>query len=252
MKLSMLNLLLVRGVDDADKGFLYWHNVVRCEVGTPPLEWDETLANYARNHASGSYGEHSDSYGNVNAGENMATHKSAKGATLAWFGEFDAWANGGGGVTGHYTAMVWKSGKTLGCATASFSSCNYGVGEGGGVVPNMNLGSEGAKNCPKAKLRSREECIKAVESGDYGSLSDGSGVTWMKLVLTVAFFGLLGVIAWYVVRWQREQKAKHGEGASFSSNAGKKMKSLKSSKKRTGGQDAGDKLGGKKTIRGLE
>jgi len=271
MKLSLLNLVLVRG-DDAET-FLYWHNVVRCEVGTPPLKWDKKVADFAENHVAKGKFEHSkdpeDSYTVIQAGENLAMgQRSIREAVIDWFGEFDTYASGVAGATGHYTAMVWRGGATLGCAVGTANkgalySCNYGKGSS---MPNMGGGYEA--NCPKTKVKSRKECEELVKSGEYGSATEadlagnsgnsGGGGSpggnpdggsssgfWWKLPLTLACIAAIGYATSYAVRWQRELNAKHGEGSGLTFNAPKKAKT--GSQKRPKG-----KLGVKKSIRGIE
>ncbi|PIA55411.1 hypothetical protein AQUCO_00700002v1 [Aquilegia coerulea] len=115
--------------------FVSEHNKVRKQIGQVPLKWDKKLARYAerfgnkrksdcllKNSNSSIYGE------NVYRGEHFERHT----ATLA----VRAWANESkyyypktnscqpNQVCGHYTQMIWRNTKRLGCAR---SKCNNGA-----------------------------------------------------------------------------------------------------------------------------
>lgn len=109
------------------------HNYLRCLHGHPALEWDEAVASNAVHPANQSCdaGElhHSDSYAmDPRAGENLALGlASPERAAAAWYnelvqpgyvaGEWGADAIGAG--VGHYTALIWKGTKKLGCASCA-------------------------------------------------------------------------------------------------------------------------------------
>jgi hypothetical protein len=81
------------------------------------------------------------------AGENLAMgHDTATAATDSWYSEVKDWAFDvgqptGGGETGHFTAMVWKGAKKLGCGEFSSTKlwvCRYKAGDtASGDTPNM-------------------------------------------------------------------------------------------------------------------
>merc|ERR1712008_140967 len=110
------------------------HNQYRClHCDTPPLEWDDQLAKDAEKYAQTCPKGHAkDTNG---AGENLAWHghshrvvenkASWESALRAWYDEEDNWnyrSSSGSGVTGHFTAMVWKGTTKLGCAMNA--NCN--------------------------------------------------------------------------------------------------------------------------------
>ncbi|KAG0321794.1 hypothetical protein BGZ97_010356 [Linnemannia gamsii] len=101
---------------DEITGILNAHNTLRAKHGAPALTWDTTSAKHGDNwlkacdfkHSHGKYGE------NLAAG-----YKDFPAAVQAWYDEvkdYDFNNPGFSGKTGHFTQVVWKSSKTLGCA----------------------------------------------------------------------------------------------------------------------------------------
>jgi len=97
------------------------HNQLRRLHQVPNLEWDETLANYAQRYATKCVFKHSSSP----YGENLASgYPSVNAAINAWYAENKNYSYMWPGFsykTGHFTQVVWKSTKRLGCA---FVFCN--------------------------------------------------------------------------------------------------------------------------------
>jgi pathogenesis-related protein 1 len=133
-----LTLPHVSQAKDGHLHFLDGHNKARAEVGVPPLKWNNTVAAYARKyantriadcnleHSDGPYGECiAEGYGNLRAAD----------AVRMWAGEkqyYDHKSNKCiGGECGHYTQVVWRDTKYLGCAKVKchngwmFVTCNY-------------------------------------------------------------------------------------------------------------------------------
>ncbi len=114
------------------------HNAVRAPLGLPPLLWSAQLAAVARawaDHliATGAF-EHrpSDPYGE-NLYAIIGGTASPRDVVAAWAGEassYDLRTNTCSGVCGHYTQIVWRATRRVGCAVASDGQrqvwvCNY-------------------------------------------------------------------------------------------------------------------------------
>ena len=122
------------------------HNRARREVGTEPLTWSSALAAYAQEWAdhlasTGCKMEHRPQYGSWKQehGENLLI------GTIGYHGVVDAvaaWESEKGNYhgdpidmsklsgSGHYTQLVWRNTKQLGCAKVECGSkviivCNY-------------------------------------------------------------------------------------------------------------------------------
>jgi uncharacterized protein YkwD len=115
------------------------HNKYRRELNIPDLVWDEQVAAYAQEWAEnlkregcnlkhrtrGKYGENLAWAG----GKNLTTSEVVK----MWYDEvqyYDYATNSCKKVCGHYTQVVWKNSKRLGCGMASCGNtevwvCNY-------------------------------------------------------------------------------------------------------------------------------
>ena len=123
------------------------HNFYRCLHGVPPLQWHAQVAEYAQAWVNRGVFKHSDSYHSPLGpmGENLydSSHlQSGADAARAWYSESAGYAYGADGSrgSGHFTAMIWKDARYLGCGRAKGSiSCNYWPGPQaqGCAVPNM-------------------------------------------------------------------------------------------------------------------
>jgi pathogenesis-related protein 1 len=104
------------------------HNSIRDKVGVPPLVWSDALAQVAEEWANklmstGQFMHSSD----LRYGENLY-QISGPGATSSAFEVVNAWAgeaavydyatNTCRGRCGHYTQIVWRDTKQVGCAVA--------------------------------------------------------------------------------------------------------------------------------------
>lgn len=120
------------------------HNAARAALGLPPLVWDDALARDARDYAeqmarSGRFA-HADQHGQ---GENLFTgtrgdYSYAEMIDL-WLAERRDFVNaatpgfsrtGRAGDVAHYTQIVWRGTRAVGCALASgarddFLVCRY-------------------------------------------------------------------------------------------------------------------------------
>ncbi|KAL5707217.1 hypothetical protein ACHQM5_025294 [Ranunculus cassubicifolius] len=150
MKL-LLSLLCLMGLfshvsqaQDTPAKWLLLHNVVRAKVAVGPLLWNKTLENYAKNfsqsrsgdceliHSQGPYGE------NIYWGQGEGV-VDATAAMKAWsddeieFYDYKSNMCAEGQQCGHYTQIVWRNTKQVGCGMAIctdaenkvFITCNY-------------------------------------------------------------------------------------------------------------------------------
>ncbi|PWN27972.1 PR-1-like protein, partial [Jaminaea rosea] len=96
------------------------HNAKRAIHNTPNLTWNQTLADYAQTygskcvfaHSKGPYGE------NLAVGSPASSWSSADLFQL-WYDEgkgYDYSTTTFNSATGHFTQLVWKNSKQLGCA----------------------------------------------------------------------------------------------------------------------------------------
>ena len=128
------------------KAMLQEHNKARAEVGVGPLHWSKQLANYAqewathlaltkcqfehRPHSGQWRQEHGENlfmgtaayYGVVDAVDAWVQEKIYYRGEAITSGNFDAW--------GHYTQVIWKDTKEVGCAKMECKGsvivvCNY-------------------------------------------------------------------------------------------------------------------------------
>ncbi|KAK1558783.1 hypothetical protein Q3G72_006530 [Acer saccharum] len=124
--------------------FLYNHNLVRATKWELPLMWDFQLEKYARWWASQRKQDcklqHSFPENDFKLGENIywgsGSTWTASDAVSAWAGEekYYTYATNSceeGRVCGHYTQIVWKNTRRIGCARVVcddgdvFMTCNY-------------------------------------------------------------------------------------------------------------------------------
>lgn len=123
------------------RAILGHHNKVRADVSVGPLRWDDGLAAYAQQWAdhlaaNGCRMQHRqpNSYGE-NLYQGTASHYTAVDAAKGWESEKKIYR--GGVLTkqnyapiGHYTQMVWRDTKKVGCGEALCNgtllvACNY-------------------------------------------------------------------------------------------------------------------------------
>ena len=96
------------------------HNRYRSVHGAPPVKWDSDLADQAQEYADRCEFKHS---GMVNVGENLGWgFRSMESVIAAWYSELvnvdDFDTLDFAPDTGHFTQVVWRSTKTIGCAKA--------------------------------------------------------------------------------------------------------------------------------------
>jgi pathogenesis-related protein 1 len=102
------------------------HNKVRARVRVPPLQWSEELSAYAQQWADSLLRQDKFFHRpNSGFGENLFEIRgaSARPADVvgAWASEsanYNYRTNTCRGVCGHYTQIVWRTSKRVGCAVA--------------------------------------------------------------------------------------------------------------------------------------
>jgi uncharacterized protein YkwD len=103
------------------------HNAVRTQVGIPPLSWSAQLATVAQDWANRliTAGDFSHRPGNRN-GENLYSisggFASPTEVVAAWAEEargYDYRTGTCRGTCGHYTQIVWRGTRVVGCAVAA-------------------------------------------------------------------------------------------------------------------------------------
>lgn len=122
-------------------GMLEAHNRARQAVGVPPLQWSPQLAATAQAWADHLRGEHCAMRHSRTSGlgENLAwspgRHMSPAAVVSLWVDEARAYHHASnscapGAVCGHYTQVVWRKTRLLGCGVAACGNaeiwvCNY-------------------------------------------------------------------------------------------------------------------------------
>jgi pathogenesis-related protein 1 len=95
-----------------------------------PLNWSQDLANNAQNHANALARSNTFRHSNTRNGENLFATSGKSGyvsALKAWYGEKDNYNLATNTckpskVCGHYTQIVWKDSKEVGCGQAKSAS----------------------------------------------------------------------------------------------------------------------------------
>ncbi len=109
--------------------YLKSHNEKRCWHQVGNLVWNERLAVSSKLHAERCVFAHDAS---ANAGENLALgYRSDTDAIIkGWYSEVSLYNGDWSPQTGHFSQMVWKNTKEIGCAAAEcpqgrFLVCRY-------------------------------------------------------------------------------------------------------------------------------
>lgn len=111
------------------------HNVDRARHSASPLVWDSTVAAAAAKWAAGCKWAHTP---NNPYGQNIAAGTwdtfGAKDTTDLWYDEYKLYDYNKAqysDATGHFTQMVWKGSKKLGCAIQKCTAQQMGLGSSG-------------------------------------------------------------------------------------------------------------------------
>ncbi|XP_022135282.1 pathogenesis-related protein PR-1-like [Momordica charantia] len=123
------------------KQFLAPHNAARYALRLAPLVWDAKLARYAQSYANKRRGDCALRHSGGPYGENIfwgsGNAWTPAQAVADWVSErqwYSYWANScvEGELCGHYTQIVWRSTRRIGCARVTcnagggvFITCNY-------------------------------------------------------------------------------------------------------------------------------
>lgn len=103
-------------IDTLQQEILDSHNEFRAKHNSPALQWDEKLANYAERHASQCKFVHT--HGPY--GENLAAgYPTPAQSITGWYEESKQYSYSDPKFsynTGHFTQLVWKSTRKIGCA----------------------------------------------------------------------------------------------------------------------------------------
>jgi uncharacterized protein YkwD len=126
------------GPDSLAREMLAAHNAVRQRMGIRPLAWSNRLASYAQEWAdtlaaSGEFKHRSDPVYGENLFDITWGSVSPSEVVRDWAAQsedYDYKANRCRGICGHYTQIVWKTTKRVGCAMAKRGNrevwvCNY-------------------------------------------------------------------------------------------------------------------------------
>ncbi|XP_022929438.1 pathogenesis-related protein PR-1-like [Cucurbita pepo subsp. pepo] len=132
---------LVKSDKALQKQFLGPHNAARYALRLAPLVWDTKLARYAQSYANKRRGDCALRHSNGPYGENIfwgsGNAWSPAQAVADWVSErkwYSYWSNScvEGELCGHYTQIVWRSTRRIGCARVTckqgkgvFITCNY-------------------------------------------------------------------------------------------------------------------------------
>ena len=143
MRPALLILVLTAASASAQKGgfardIVSAHNEIRAQAGVPPLVWSDHLEEIAEDWAKTLLSRREFSHRpNGKLGENLFAITGARSSTTevirAWAGEardYDYRSNRCSDVCGHYTQIVWRDTKQVGCAVARDNRreiwvCNY-------------------------------------------------------------------------------------------------------------------------------
>ncbi|KAL9231942.1 hypothetical protein vseg_007100 [Gypsophila vaccaria] len=125
---------------DFRQRYLVPHNLARAKEHVPLVSWNETVAAYARSYAKERAADCALQHSTTQVyGENIAMSTGDLSPELAiklWVEEkpdyhYQANNCNPGKMCGHYTQVVWKNTKSIGCAKekcrngGTFVTCNY-------------------------------------------------------------------------------------------------------------------------------
>ncbi len=114
------------------------HNLVRSKIGIPPLVWSDQIAGWAQDWAntllsSGELAHRGDRQYGENLYEASGFRPTAYQVVNAWAAEarnYQYGSNSCSAICGHYTQVIWRDTKAVGCGVARDAKreiwvCNY-------------------------------------------------------------------------------------------------------------------------------
>merc|ERR1719240_2030421 len=153
-------------VDQA--AILHAHNIARCMHGAPPLTWSNSIASHAQSWADTIKGDmrHGETdFNRKHVGQNIAMGSSSdvmrgedRKAVKQWMSEESAYRGTFSMDAGHYSQVVWKGSRQLGCGMWSGKSdgwntqmvvCDY--------YPAGNLMGAFSQNV-EGRVKTRSQC----------------------------------------------------------------------------------------------
>ena len=134
--LAFLGLALLHSsfAQNSPEDYLEPHNAARAEVGVGPLVWDDGLQAYAQSYAEKRAGDCNLVHSKGPYGENIFWGKgkvfNAGEAVKAWvkekaFYDYNSNSCQPGKMCGHYTQVVWRNTKRVGCGRVQCDSGAY-------------------------------------------------------------------------------------------------------------------------------
>jgi uncharacterized protein YkwD len=123
--------------DSIAKDIVAAHNSYRAKAGSPPLAWSDSLATRAQKWATSLIERGAFAHQRGQFGENLfeisgghATPASVVGAWMSEEANYNRETNSCTARCGHYTQVVWRTTKLVGCGVAGDSKrevwvCDY-------------------------------------------------------------------------------------------------------------------------------
>lgn len=131
----LLNLVAIHSAYASnERGLLGIHNAYRAQHCTAPLSWSSNLAARSKAWAQTLASRCKFALSHSTVGENAWAGEgrkfSAREIVGAWYDEIKDYNHStgrsrNGGVIGHYTQMMWKGSRTMGCGSARCGGITY-------------------------------------------------------------------------------------------------------------------------------
>jgi len=154
------------------------HNIYRCMHGVPPLKWNRAIARKAQSWTQHTKGVmvHGgmDGFPRGRLGQNLVGlmprfgYNEVRGVKM-WYDEIKhsnhgRVANFGSGQTGHYTQVVWRHTREVGCGEYKRGTCDNAAHKclmACDYFPAGNMAGAYAKNV-NGPVKSRAQCARKV------------------------------------------------------------------------------------------